>query len=175
MPRGPSTHDLIRWLLIAIVVMVPIATAPFFDQTLNLPKLTLLRGFTLLAFLLWTVQVLAQGELRYRKSSFNLALLAVGLMSVVSLFLTGGNAWTQLWGTHVEGMGTFTHFCFLFLAWIAVNTLQRKQELRGLLTASCLVATALALNAIVTMKGPFADPNTLALYLVAHLPLIRQL
>jgi len=59
--------------------------------------------------------------------------------------------------------------------WISLNTFQRKQEIRALLTASCLTATALSLHAIVTTTGPFMDPNALAVYLVLHVPLIRQL
>ncbi len=105
-----STHDLIRWLLYAIIIAVPFGVG----------EVITLRVLTLMIVAIWGLQIFAQSELVYRRSPLNRGLLAYAMIAMVGLFFSP-HRWVSFFGKAGEFWGLMTVLNLIFVAWVALN------------------------------------------------------
>ncbi len=130
-----STHDLIRWSVYAIILLVPLTAiagsvwglgANFDTPSVILP-LTVLRGLTLLIVAIWGLQIFAQGELLYRRSPLNPWLMLYGIVLTL-VTLASPHSWADFFGEQGELHGLITVLNFVFITGVVLNFFQKKEE-----------------------------------------------
>ena len=152
MSSKTSTQDIIRWLIYALVILVPTVYNTAFDSVFTLPKLTALRVITLLIVAVWGIQIFAQGELRYRKSPLNKWLLGFGAVSALSTIFST-YFWVSFFGGQAHFLGFMTVANLLFLVMVMTTFFQDKKELQTYIKISVWTAVVLSIYGLLQFKG----------------------
>lgn len=136
-----------RFLIYAIVILIPLFTLPFTLDVLNFPKQCLFLLLTSLAVFFWLAGMIAEKKiaLKYNKSVFIIIiLLAAALVSsLVSLYPYG-----SFWGLPLSTIDNFANLIgFAFLYLLIINLFDQKSSINLLFCAiiSCGLAGLYAL------------------------------
>ncbi|OGH68756.1 MAG: hypothetical protein A3J66_03505 [Candidatus Magasanikbacteria bacterium RIFCSPHIGHO2_02_FULL_47_14] len=135
-------------LLLVGTTVLPLFYLPFTRDVLNVPKLLVLNGFVLAAFLLWFVRALISKEVVFRKTILDIALIlcivASGLATVLSIsprFSVSGS--TEEFVLHLTAL--LPVFAWV---WVCIQEVRATDRWRCMLTAlisSGAIATLLFL------------------------------
>ncbi|KKT76797.1 MAG: hypothetical protein UW70_C0013G0015 [Candidatus Peregrinibacteria bacterium GW2011_GWA2_44_7] len=150
--KNRTTHELICWLLYALVVITPAIYSTAFESAFTLPKLTFMRLVTLAIVGIWAVQALVQKKIYYRKSPLNKWLLGYGAVLVATTVFSH-YFWVSLFGEQGRFLGLLTWMNLLFLCGVALTFFQSKKEIRRYVVVSVWTAVALAVYGILQFKG----------------------
>lgn len=147
-----TTHDLIRWAIYALLVLVPSVYSTQFESAFTTPKLLVMRLITLFIVGVWATQIFAQRKFLYRTSPLNKWIAGYAVALVLST-LFSRYILVSLFGEQGRFLGLFTHLNLLFLLGVAMNFFQTKQEIRNALRISVVTAVALAFYGLLQFKG----------------------
>jgi len=150
--KNITTHDLIKALICALVVLVPVIYSTGFESAFTVPKLTLVRIVTLLIVAIWGVQILAQGKLIYRRSPMNKWIGMYGLVLILTT-LTSTYFWTSFFGDGSRFLGLFSMLNLLFLMVVVIQFFNDKKEILRYVRISVWMAVALSIYGLLQFKG----------------------
>ncbi|MFA6436347.1 MAG: O-antigen ligase family protein [Candidatus Gracilibacteria bacterium] len=150
--KNITTHDLIKALICALVVLVPVIYSTGFESAFTVPKLTLVRIVTLLIVAIWGVQILAQGKLIYRRSPMNKWIGMYGLVLILTT-LTSTYFWTSFFGDGSRFLGLFSMLNLLFLMVVVIQFFNDKKEILRYVRLSVWMAVALSIYGLLQFKG----------------------
>ncbi|MBO0728080.1 MAG: O-antigen ligase family protein, partial [Acidimicrobiaceae bacterium] len=137
-----------RWTLRAGAFVLPLAVSPGTLDGVVLPKLAVaqLAAFALLGVWLWHWVV--AGRSAARRTPLDLPLLAWGASAVLStIFATNRNV--AVFGTYFRYQGLVTILTCAALLWLAVQTLDTREEVRGVLRSLMAAAYIVALISVI--------------------------
>lgn len=147
-----STHDIIRWLIYSLVILVPMIYHTGFMSAFTTPKLTLVRVVTILIVLVWGVQILAQKKLQYRSSPLNKWIVMYGVvLGITTLF--SSYIGISFFGDQGKFLGLMTMLNFLFLFVVVMNFFQTKKDVYRFIKISVWTAMVLAIFGLLQFKG----------------------
>ena len=136
-----------KWLLRAGLFILPLTyTLNTYDQYV-LPKLLAARALLFALLFLLVLRGVAEGGLRVRRTSLDLALLAF-LASAALSTVFAYNVNVAIFGTYSRYDGLLTTLTYVALFWLAVQTIDSRAQARALVrvaVASAYVAAAVAL------------------------------
>jgi O-antigen ligase len=147
---------IIRALLYALVIAVPIAFCPAFHTVFSMPKLIVLRAISLAIMLLWGAKIFSERKFEYVKTPFNLLLLAYAAVSVLTTIFSI-TPFTSIFGAEGRFIGIISVFNFLLLPLFIINFLKEKKFLRELLTVGFFTSAVIAIYGILQYFGIFQE------------------
>ena len=147
---------IIRALLYALVIAVPIVFCPAFHTVFSMPKLIVLRAISLLIILLWGAKIFAGRKFEYVKTPLNLFLAGYAFVSILTLIFSI-TPYTSFFGAAGRFIGIITVLNLLLLPLFVINFLREKKYLRELLTVGFFTSSAIAVYAILQYFGIFQE------------------
>lgn len=150
------SQKLIRWLVYAAAFLLPLWFLPFTADVLDFNKQVLLVGIAAVGLVLYLLNVIRSGFLRYKPNPFFLPLAAMVLAGVVAVIFSV-NRWSSVFGSGAERSWSLLSLAsFAVLFFLAVNSVKNKgQNLRAILTVSLTLAL---LYGTLQMFGIYAIP-----------------
>jgi len=184
-------EKVIRFGLLAIVLLVPILVNPFGCRLYKLSKITFFRFTTLLLLTAWLVDRINSGELAasLRKLLARpLALPALLFASAHALStVTSVAPHLSLWGSFIRVCGTYNVLCYVVFFLLIILILRTSKQLERLITLALLASLPVALYGVLQRSGfepifPWRDyssrvvstmgnPIFLGAYLIMVIPL----
>ena len=141
-PVGPSVFQkAIRWLVYAAAFLLPLWFLPFTADVLDFNKQVLLIGIAAAGLVLYLLDVIKSGFLRYKPSPFYLPLAAMVLAGAVAVIFSV-NRWNSVFGSGAEHSWSLVSLIsFAVLFFLAVGSVENKgRNLRMALTVSLALA-----------------------------------
>jgi putative inorganic carbon (HCO3(-)) transporter len=150
--RRGSTHDIIRWLIYALVIGTPLLFSTGFESSFTVPKLTWLRVITLAIVAVWGLQILVQKKLIWRRSALNKWIGAYGATLLIST-MASTYFWTSLFGDSFRWLGLVTLWNLLFLIVVGMVFFQERQDIQKFIKVSVGTAVVVAIYGLLQYKG----------------------
>jgi O-antigen ligase len=186
-----TIHDLLRWGLYAMVVLIPWVYSTEFESSFNVPKLTVFRVLTLVLVVLVMFQALVEGKFRWRRSMMNRWIAAYGIILALTT-LTSAYFGVSFFGDQSRFLGLVTWLNLLFVMALAIQVFQEKHDVLRFTQLSVINAVALAFygllqwngwigveewthDATFRVFGTFGHSNHFGAYLGFHLMLLAAL
>lgn len=176
-----STHDLVRWSVYGLILVVPFVThlagfiglGAWFDTPNVILPIGMIRGVTLVIVAIWGLQVFAQGEILYRRSPLNSWLAIYGITLIVAT-LASSHSWADFFGEQGQLRGLITLLNFLFIAGVVLNFFQKKEEVYNALKVggAVVVVAAIAKGMVEPFTTEAANRSGVELVLHGFLVLI---
>lgn len=145
---------IIRALLYALVIAVPIAFCPAFHTVFSMPKLIVLRAISLAIILLWGAKIFSERKFEYVKTPFNFLLGAYAVISILTTIVSI-TPYTSIFGAEGRFIGIISGLNFLLLPLFVINFLREKKFLRELLTVGFFTSAIIAVYGILQYFGIF--------------------
>ncbi len=122
-------------LLVVGTVILPLWYLPFTRDVLNVPKLLLLNGFVLTAFLLWFVRAFISKEVVIRKTILDIGLVFSLIASILSTLLSVSPRFSVS-GSTDEFVLHLTALIPVFAwAWLCIQEVRAADRWRSMVTA----------------------------------------
>ncbi len=146
-------EPVVRWLLIALVFLLPLCILPLTVDPLEVNKQTLLTFFVCLSALAWLGSVITRRELTIKRGLVVIVPALFLLASILSAELSGGyfNTWIGQAGQQYASVLT-TAFFFIFFLLISNNN-EQQHDTRRLLLAVLASATLVAIQLTLQLCG----------------------
>lgn len=143
--RNLSLDKVIFWVLWLLVFLLPPTQNPFGFDICQIPKLTLLRIFTLVILAVWLIKVIDEGRITLNRTPLDLPILffllaatAATLKSIHPLTALFG----EFYGARHEGLLTVVNYVLLY--YIVVNVVRERKHFTYLVMG--LMASALIVS-----------------------------
>lgn len=150
--KSATTHDMIRWLMVAVIILVPTVYSTNLSASFTTPKLTVLRIITLAIVGIWSVQCIAQRKWLYRESRMNRWIVLYAIILVLNTVFSR-YFWVSVFGDQGRFLGLFTMLNLVFLMGVMMNFFQSKKELNQYVKVSVWTAVALSVYGLLQFKG----------------------
>jgi tetratricopeptide (TPR) repeat protein len=171
-PAGPSVSErlermasspfkkIVRYLIYAAALLMPLWFLPFSADGLEFEKQTLLIAITGAGLILFLLDVIKSGLLKYKHSSFHWAFAGIILAGIISVIFSV-NRFASIFGAAGRrDLSLISWVCFAILVFLAINVVEdRGKTLKNILTSSVVLAllfAALQTLGLFLLKGVFA-------------------
>jgi O-antigen ligase len=177
-------------LFATLLFFVPLVLWPFTSEVFEFNKIVLLYAFTVLIMAAWLTRSVLVKKIIFRRTISDIPLLIFLTSQLISTFLSI-DFYTSVFGYYSRFNGGFlSTICYCLLYWAFVSNLDRKQTL---FTVYCLLSSAVLVSIYGVLEhfgidkniwvqdvqsrvfSTLGQPNWLAAYLVALLPIIYNL
>jgi len=142
-PKRLLIPKIIKGLLLALVVLVPLIFWPDFQTVFSLPKLLILRTITAFILVLWLFQAFLKESWSFAKSPLFLSVAFCALSAVLSTVFST-NLVTSLFGQSGRYIGLFTTLNLLLIPVLIFNFFQKREILISLVL-SVVTSTSIAI------------------------------
>lgn len=136
----------IRWLVYVAAFLLPLWFLPFTSEAIEFNKQVLLLVIACVGLVLFLIDVIRSGTLRYKSSLFYWPFLAMVVAGVFSVIFSVSR-FASLFGLNtIKSFSLMTIAAFAVLFFLAVNTIEDKgKALRNILSGSVVLAMLFAL------------------------------
>lgn len=127
-PVKPDIYgNIIFWLLMAAIFLVPLYfNIKSYDQ-FEMPKLTLLRILTSLMLGTWLVKIFSEGRIEYKPMPLDIPMLLWALMNIVTTF-TSFSPHLSFRGEYENFAGSLSNLNYVALYFIATQFIKTKKQ-----------------------------------------------
>ncbi|MDI6891797.1 MAG: O-antigen ligase family protein [Actinomycetota bacterium] len=143
--RNSSLDKVIYWALWLFVFLLPPTQNPFGFDICQIPKLTLLRIFTLIILAIWLIRVVDEGQITVSRTPLDVPILFFLLAALVatlnSIHLPTA-FFGEFYGARHEGLLTVANYVLLY--YIVVNVVRERKHFTYLVMG--LMASALVVS-----------------------------
>lgn len=139
----------ISWGLVVLVFLIPLFFLPVTSDFYEFNKNALLLLGTGLLLLAWVGKMVLQQKITFKRTAFDLPLLALALVFSASSLLAAANKWATLWSPQATG----TIWGLTALYFLMTNNLNTAHGTRHTLNALAASASILSLLALAAFVG----------------------
>ncbi len=156
-------NKIISWSIIILVGLMPLFFLPFTSEFYDFNKNMLLFCFVLVLLILWAIKIIFAKEVKFRRTVFDLPLLAIAGAFVLSTLLSAPNKLETLWLPN----GTGTIIALTLFYFIITNNLKNSSltKLLNSLTASAVILSLIAIYQFIGLGEAFINNNSLFAFL----------
>lgn len=119
---------IVEWSFLGLLLSVPL----YFDTNcrgvFDVPKMTILRLFSLVIICAWLLRIILTNELKFVRSKLDLPVLAFLLVSIAST-ICSVDPFTSLVGAYKRSEGLTTTISYVLLFFVATNFLHNNRKL----------------------------------------------
>lgn len=156
-------RGVIRWSLLALAFLVPLAYLPVTPDQLFIKVLLVEAGAVLVA-VAWLLLAIVTRQVRYTRSPVNPALLALAVVLLAGT-LASVAPWSSFWGPDATGEKTATLLALAAIAFVAAAVLERRDVRR---TSLLLLSSFLILGLFTLVSMLLARFGTVPAWLAVN-------
>lgn len=142
----------VRGCVYASAAGIPLAVAPFLNDAVELPKVSLLLLFTSFGSVLWLLTVLRQKKFVWKKTTLDAPVLFY-LFTQILAVLFSIHPRTSLYGVYTHYSGFLSFFACVCLFYLTVHFFSGKNARHGLLFFAVLGSAAVSVYALLQGAG----------------------
>jgi len=156
-------NKIITWSTIILTGLIPLFFLPFTSDFYDFNKNILLFFFVLVLLLLWAIKIILSKEVKFKKSLFDLPILAVAGAFILSTIIAAPNKLETLWLSN----GTGTVVALTILYFIITNNIKKTEQIKllGAFIFSGVVLSLIAIYQFVGLGETFISNNSLFAFL----------
>ncbi|MEW6095164.1 MAG: tetratricopeptide repeat protein [bacterium] len=121
----------VEWAFLGLLLVVPLYFDTHCRGVFDIPKVTLLRLFSLVIIGAWLLRIILTNEFKFVRSKLDLPVLAFLLVSIVSTIFSV-DPFTSIVGAYKRHEGLTTTICYVLLFFTATNFLHNNRKLLNL-------------------------------------------
>ncbi len=156
-------NKIITWLIIVLAGLIPLFFLPFTSDFYDFNKNILLFFFVLLLLVLWTIKIIFTKEVKFRRTTFDLTVLAIAGAFILSTLFSAPNKLETLWLPN----GTGTVITLTFLYFIISNNLKKNDQIKVLnsFVFSSLILSLISIYQFIGLGETFITDNSFFAFL----------
>lgn len=155
-------NAIIKWTLLALVVLMPLFFLPWTIEVLELNKQLLLLFGAGIAGLAWLGKMLAERKFEYRRSVVNLFVVLYLIVYAASAWMSKSSYMSLIGDFGQEMSGFVTVLAMAILYFVTVNNVRTKSALRFLLSGMVMSGFLVALYGLLQGLGIYVLPFAFA-------------
>jgi len=156
--RAIIINKIITWKLTILAGLIPLFFLPFTSEFYDFNKNILLFYSVLVLLILWAFKIIFSKELRFKRSIFDLPILAIAGAFILSTIFASPNRLETLWLP--EGTGTIVTLTIIYF--IITNNLRKADQakiLKGFLAGS-VILSLIAIYQFIGLGETFINENS---------------
>ncbi len=119
---------IVEWTFLGLLFAVPLYFDTHCRGVFDIPKLTLLRLFSLVIICAWLLRIILTNEVKFVRSKLDLPVLAFLLVSIAATIFSV-DPFTSIVGAYKRHEGLTTIICYVLLFFTATNFLHNNRKL----------------------------------------------
>jgi len=135
--KSSIINKIILWVSIFLVGLTPLLFLPFTSEFYEFNKNIFLVFLTFILFILWAIKMLINKQINFKRTIFDLPVLAIAGAFIISTIFASPNKWETLW---IPG-GTGTIVTLTLFYFIIINNISRENRVK--LLNSFIVSTVI--------------------------------
>jgi len=156
-------NKIITWKLAILIGLLPLFFLPFISDFYDFNKNVLLFFFVFALLILWVFKIILAKEVKFKKSVFDLPILAVAGAFILSTIIAAPNKLETLWLPN----GTGTVVALTILYFIMTNNIKKTAQIKllGALIFSGVVLSLITIYQFIGLGEAFISNNSLFAFL----------
>jgi tetratricopeptide (TPR) repeat protein len=156
-------NKIITWSIIVLTGLIPFFFLPFTSDFYDFNKNILLFFFVLFLLVLWVIKIIVAKEVKFRRTTFDLPVLAIAGTFILSTIFSSPNKLETLW----LPSGTGTIITLTFLYFIISNNLKKSNQIMVLnsFVFSSLVLSLISIYQFIGLGETFINDNSFFAFL----------